>query len=488
MRYINSTPQIVDGNGKITVGAKKYFYRPLTSTIKNIYTDISLTSAQSNPISSDSEGRFNNIILDGIYTEVQEDDKGRVLWTRDIVGVIDDSQASSWANNQTYIISDLVIGSDDEYYRSLTDDNQGNNPTTDETNWEKITFAALENATPILEFNETDGSLDNKRWDLRIAGEQFQLRVLNDAEAVQTNILEIDRTGTTVDTINFSNGTLQNEGNDVLTPNVTVTVEGWDLRLVYYTGNSFSVAAQETTPQALAFSSDGFTMFVVGDVNGTVYQYTLTTARDVSTASYASKSHSVAAQDSAPTGLAFSSDGFKMFVVGTTNDTVYQYTLTTAWDVSTASYASKSFSVAAQETTPQGLAFSSDGFTMFVVGDTNDTVYQYTLTTAWDVSTASYASKSFSVAAQDTVPLGLAFSSDGFTMFVVGFTNDTVYQYTLTTAWDVSTASYASKSFSVAAQDTVPLGLAFSSDGSDMFIVGSANDTVYQYKTHFLRK
>ena len=105
--------------------------------------------------------------------------------------------------------------------------------------------------------------------------------------------------------------------------------------------------------------------------------------------------------------------------------------LTTAFDVSTASFVD-SFSVAAQEAFPSGLAFSTGGTTMFVVGSSGDSVYEYTLTTGFDVSTASFVD-SFSVATQDTNPRGLAFSTDGTTMFVVGLVGDRVYEYQLGT-------------------------------------------------------
>jgi len=57
-----------------------------------------------------------------------------------------------------------------------------------------------------------------------------------------------------------------------------------------------------------------------------------------------------------------------------------------------------SFSVAAQDTAPSDVAFSSDGTKMFVLGNDGDAVNEYTLTTAFDVSTASFVD-SFSVAA-----------------------------------------------------------------------------------------
>jgi len=115
------------------------------------------------------------------------------------------------------------------------------------------------------------------------------------------------------------------------------------------------------------------------------------------------------------------------------------------------------FSVATQDESPQGIAFSKSGTKMFVVGFGGAAVYEYTLTTAWDVSTASFVD-SFSVATQETVPTGLAFSKSGDKMFVVGDTGDDVNEYTLTTAWDVSTASFVD-SFSVASQDGAPNGM-----------------------------
>jgi len=255
----------------------------------------------------------------------------------------------------------------------------------------------------------------------------------------------------------------------------------FDLAEASYASKSFSVSSQDTQPQSLAFNPDGTSMFVVGYDSDTVFQYTLSSGFDVSTASYASKSFSVASQENNLQALAFNTDGTSMLILGTASDTVFQYTLSTAFDVSTASYASKSFSVNAQETIPQALAFNTGGTSMFIVGSSSDTVFQYTLSTAFDVSTASYASKSFSVASQDTSPTALAFNTGGTSMFILGNANDTVFQYTLSTAFDVSTASYASKSFSVNAQETIPQALAFNTGGTSMFIVGSSSDTVFQY-------
>jgi 6-phosphogluconolactonase (cycloisomerase 2 family) len=242
--------------------------------------------------------------------------------------------------------------------------------------------------------------------------------------------------------------------------------------------DSFSVATQEPNPTGIAFSKSGTKMFIAGNGGDDINEYTLTTAWDVSTASFVD-SFSVNSQETAPTGIVFSKSGDKMFVVGNTGDDVNEYTLTTAWDVSTASFVD-SFSVATQETIPIGIAFSKSGDKMFVVGDAGNDVNEYTLTTAWDVSTASFVD-SFSVATQEADPQEIAFSKSGDKMFVVGNTGNDINEYTLTTAWDVSTASFVD-SFSVTNQEKTPRGIWFDYSGKTMFIVGSGGDDVNVYK------
>ncbi len=255
----------------------------------------------------------------------------------------------------------------------------------------------------------------------------------------------------------------------------------WDVSTASYAIKSAYVGNQDTFPHGVAFSSDGTKMYIKGVDTHTVYQYTLTTAWNVDTASYATKSVYVGDEDFDTLGMTFSSDGTKMYIIEIITDTVYQYTLTTAWNISTASYAAKSVYVGNESIKGGSVAFSSDGTKMYIVGYDTNTAYQYTLTTAWDVSTASYATKSVYVGDEDTYPLGIIFSPDGTKMYIMGTSTDTVYQYTLTTAWDVSTASYATKSVYVGNQDTFPQGVAFSSDGSKMYMVGGRNYTVYQY-------
>jgi len=250
-----------------------------------------------------------------------------------------------------------------------------------------------------------------------------------------------------------------------------------------YDSVSFSLATQDSSNRGIVFNSDGTKMYILGNNSDSVYQYSLSTAFNLSTASYDSVSFSFLSQDTFGVGLALSSDGTKMYILGDTNDSIYQYSLSTAFDLSTASYDSVSFSVSSEEIGPYGLEFNNDGTKLYVFGSFNKAIYQYSLSTAFDLSTASYDSVSFDVSGQDTGPYDIAFNNDGTKMYMVGTGNESVFQYSLSTAFDVGTASYDSVSFSVASQDTSPYGIAFNNDGTKMYMVGAGNDSVYQYTT-----
>ncbi len=236
------------------------------------------------------------------------------------------------------------------------------------------------------------------------------------------------------------------------------------------------VGTQDATPQSIFFGDSGTKMYIMGATNDRVYQYNLTTAWDVTTASYSNNSLLVTSQEATPFGLFFGDSGTKLYVVGTTTDTVYQYTLTTAWDISTASYASISFSVTTQEATPRALFFKPDGTKMYVLGQTGDDVNEYDLSTAWNVSTASFVRASAAVG--EATPTGLWFKDDGTKMYVTGQTNDTVREFSLSTAWNVSTISFV-QSLSIGF-DTASTGVTFKDDGTKLYTVGTANDTVYE--------
>lgn len=58
LRFQDPVPQFTDENGKPLSNGQAYFYRPGTSTLKAIYTDVLLTTEAANPLTLDADGRL----------------------------------------------------------------------------------------------------------------------------------------------------------------------------------------------------------------------------------------------------------------------------------------------------------------------------------------------------------------------------------------------------------------------------------------------
>ena len=261
----------------------------------------------------------------------------------------------------------------------------------------------------------------------------------------------------------------------------TAGTVGYDLAGASYDSKSFSVAGQAAAAaDGVHFKSDGTKMYVMSAGNNAVYQYSLSTAWDVTTASYDSVSLSVSSQDTGNwRDIDISHDGTTLYGLAGSG-VAYQYDLSTAWDLSTASYASKSFDFSTYNTA-QGIFVNSDSTKVIICSSTTSSAWEFTLSTAKDISTASYTNNTKDLTGEDSGTVGVSMNSNGTKMFILGSTNDTVYQYSLSTAYDVSTASYDSISFDASTQETGTDQLFFSQDGLKMYII--ADEVVYQYST-----
>lgn len=220
-------------------------------------------------------------------------------------------------------------------------------------------------------------------------------------------------------------------------------------------------------------------IYVIGDTVDDVFQYTATTGWDMSTGSYDSVSKDLTADETVPQSIFFKPDGTKMYIFGSNGDDVNQYTLSPAWDITSAGV-STTFSIAAQEVTGRAMFFKPDGTKMFIMGAAGVDINQYTLSSAWDISSASFVTPPFSVSTEEAAPQGLFFKPDGLTMYVVGSSGDEVNQYTLSSAWDVTSAT-ATSLFSVAGQEISSSDIFFKSDGAKMYVLGTAGDDINQY-------
>jgi len=237
------------------------------------------------------------------------------------------------------------------------------------------------------------------------------------------------------------------------------------------------VSSQETSLTGLTINSNGTALFVIGSDTSTVYQYSLPTAFDVSTRELI-RSFDVTAQDSKPQAIDVRDGGSKLYTVGSQNDNIYQYDLSTAFDISTASFA-QSFDIGTQSTAPVGLDFRPDGTQAYINGPNADKVYQYDLSTAFDISTASF-SQSFDVSGQVSNSRGLSFNSDGDELYAIGATDQVIAQYHLSTAFDISTATFT-QDLDTSPEHASESDIHFKPDGGQLYTTDFDDAIINQY-------
>lgn len=251
--------------------------------------------------------------------------------------------------------------------------------------------------------------------------------------------------------------------------------------LTYANVSSPSLATQDSTPKDFAFNSDGTQLIMYGQSTDYIYEYDLSTAYDVSTMSYTNTSY-YASFEPIPGTVAWGPDGTKLYVQGYNSDKVHRLSASTAYDISTLSQDNVTFSLLSQDNGMYSASMHDSGTRMYAGGYVNDSIYQYDLSTDYDMTSATYV-RSFSTASQTTTPYAIAFNSDGTKMYVLSNTGDKIFQYNLSTAWDISTASYSNLSFSVASQENSPRCMRLSPDGTKLWVGGSGSDKIHQYNT-----
>ena len=143
----------------------------------------------------------------------------------------------------------------------------------------------------------------------------------------------------------------------------------------------------------------------------------------------------VGTEDATMNDLWISPDGTKLYMTGTTNDRVYYYTFGTAWSLGTLTYVN-SFLVSSEELDPTALYVKPDGTKFWIVGTINDTIYEYTMGTPWDITTSVYSGNSLLVSSVDATVNGIRFHPDGTKFYLLGTTADILTEYSCT-AWTI---------------------------------------------------
>jgi hypothetical protein len=239
--------------------------------------------------------------------------------------------------------------------------------------------------------------------------------------------------------------------------------------------------------RGLTFNTDGTKMFVIGwgDTDSKVNEYTLSIAYDINSTVLLNASHDVIAHEGRAMNLKFNTDGTKMFVIGDGQDFVREYSLAEGFNLSTASVAPvNSYSVAVEETKPYGLDFNSDGTMMYVTGNNSDSILQYSLSVGFDLSSTINLVRSNNLRVlMERNPLelsGIEFNANGTRLFIIDTRDNGVDEYALSVGFDISTITHVGF-LALSDEEANPSGIAFNNTGTKMFITGNIGDEVNEY-------
>ena len=230
-------------------------------------------------------------------------------------------------------------------------------------------------------------------------------------------------------------------------------------------------------------------MFVVGLSQNKIFEFDLSTAFDISTATISSNEYLHVSEQIDARDIKFNSDGTKLFLAGTDDQEINEYNLSTAYDVSTSTHQNVYFNGDGLDFV--AIAFNTNGTKLFIYDATgNDSIKQYSLGSPFDLSNA-VLQKQYRGTSSKTLreingtPQGFAFSSDGTKMYVTGTGTQKIKEFTLSTPYDLSNVTLESSGYDLSDQIEEPSGIAFSADGLKLFILdfknNAANRDVNEY-------
>ena len=255
-----------------------------------------------------------------------------------------------------------------------------------------------------------------------------------------------------------------------------------DMSTASYSTN-FDTANETTAPMGLEFNGDGSKLFVIDESTRKIYRYSTPTAYSIASASYDSVNYDFSGTTTALNGFAFNGDGTSFYIVGndqggSTPDAIFQFDMSTGYDIANASYSKQGTtnngSGSAVDQSPEKIIFNNDGTKVYISGRNTNKVHQFTLSTAYDISTISYDNVDLPIGTNTNYRSGMQWGHDGKTLYILdgeGASPLSIDLYTFTTGYDVTTGSYDSTIDVSGNGLTRPQGLVLHPDGTNFIII-----------------
>ena len=234
------------------------------------------------------------------------------------------------------------------------------------------------------------------------------------------------------------------------------------INLGKWTVNTASLRTEKSSsgsyPKSIHWKPDGTKMYEPLDGGEKIQGYDVSTPWDIDTAS---QSNALSTVTNGPYDLEFYSDGTKMLVLN--NGGLREWTLSTAYDLSTASSTSTTFSTS--DGSAEGMYWKPDGTKFWTADRGNNRIREYSVSTAHDITTASFTN---SISSSNSGATDIHWKPDGTKFWESDRDTNTVYEWEVSTAWDITTASMER---TLSANGAVE-GLAWKPDGTKLYLNG----------------
>jgi len=254
-----------------------------------------------------------------------------------------------------------------------------------------------------------------------------------------------------------------------------------------YSGNFRDLSVSQgagSDPQGVAMSNDGTKMFVVSEVTDKVYEYALNTPFSLERVVYTGNEFNLSGETLEPKDVVISPDGTKMFIIARDTDLILEYDMEDPNSLFLGNVTNSGFTLdlSGVADDPTGFDFSADGTKVIVVDAVDNKVYLFTANTAFTFEDGTaFTGDEFDIVGESGNAQDVKWSADGLRFFIIDGATDNIIQYAMTTAFDITTASFTGELFGTANEDNLPRGMTFSSDGLTLFTAGTQTDTIYEY-------
>ncbi len=257
----------------------------------------------------------------------------------------------------------------------------------------------------------------------------------------------------------------------------------YDISTGVFTQIALDVIGQDTVPRCMLFNDDGTILYVLGDTGNDINEYALSTNFDISSGTFTQIALSVSAQTTTPMSIIFNDDGTKLYVLGAAAaaDNIYEYALSTNFDISSGSFTQIALFVGTQDTSPSDFIFNDDGTKLYMLGDAGNDINEYALSSAFDISSGIFTQIALDVSGQETAPSSMIYNNDGTKLYVMGLIGDDINEYALSSAYDISSGTFTQIALSVSAQEANPTDMIYNNNGTKLYVMGISGRDINEY-------